>query len=103
MFPPGRVLFVRPLKTLVRAERRGEERRMKHSWDVVWITSQELLAEGILVSKKVLTQNLMSQIDSNLRCMSKQAYAVCKKVLLCWSVKYKGHTRCKYIIKRGCT
>lgn len=53
MFPPGRVLFVRPLKTLVKSERRGEEKKMKQAWDVVWVTSQELLAEGILVSKKV--------------------------------------------------
>lgn len=53
MYPPGRTLFVRPLKSLERAERHGEEARLKQSWDVVWISSQDLIREGILVSKKV--------------------------------------------------
>lgn len=53
MFPPGRVLFVRPVKMLVKAERQGQEKRLKQAWDAVWISSQVLVAEGILVSRKV--------------------------------------------------
>lgn len=54
MFPPGRVIFVRPLKTLV--GRRGGERgpkRLVKGWDSVWISPEELIAEGILISGKV--------------------------------------------------
>ena len=51
MYPPGRIIFVRPLKTLV--GRRGHGRRLEKGWDTVWVTPQELIAEGILISGKV--------------------------------------------------
>jgi hypothetical protein len=50
MYPPGRVMFIRPLKTLV--GRRGPGRRSERGWDTVWVTPQELIAEGILISGK---------------------------------------------------
>ena len=55
MFPPGRVMFMRPLKTLKKRRRNAHvvEERLEKSWDAIWVTPQELIAEGILVSKQV--------------------------------------------------
>lgn len=53
MFPPGRVIFVRPLKTLVGRRHRAGPKRFEKGWDAVWITPQELIAEGILISGRV--------------------------------------------------
>ena len=50
MFPPGRVMFFRPIKLLERSEK---EEGVKQQWDCIWVTPQELIQEGILVSKKV--------------------------------------------------
>ena len=52
MFPPGRILFLRPIKVLDRQESKKEQ-GVKQQWDAIWITPQELIQEGILVSKKV--------------------------------------------------
>ena len=54
MFPPGRVMFLRPIKVLDRQEKKKEQ-GVKQQWDAIWITPQELIQEGILVSKKVKT------------------------------------------------
>lgn len=53
MYPPGRIIFVRPLKTLVGRRHRGGPRRLQKGWDCVWITPKELIAEGILISGRV--------------------------------------------------
>lgn len=53
MFPPGRVLFLRPIKILTRQEKKNEQ-GVTQQWDAIWITPQELIQEGILVSKKVV-------------------------------------------------
>lgn len=56
MYPPGPIMFVRPLKHLVRADNGRKSRsgfRIKRTFDAVWITPQELVSEGILVSSMV--------------------------------------------------
>ena len=53
MYPPGRVIFIRPLKQLVGQRHRGGPRRLEKGWDAVWVTPKELIAEGILISGKV--------------------------------------------------
>ncbi len=53
MYPPGRVLFIRPLKHLVGKRHRAGPRRLEKGWDAVWVTPKELIAEGILISGKV--------------------------------------------------
>lgn len=56
MYPPGPIMFVRPLKHLVRADNGRKSRsgfRIKRTFDAVWITPQELISEGILVSSMV--------------------------------------------------
>ena len=58
MYPPGRVIFLRPIKVLDRSERQGEDRGVKTVWDAVWTTPQEIIGEGILVSPKVGTDPL---------------------------------------------
>lgn len=49
MYPPGRIVFVRPIKS----------RREKH-WDAVWISPEDLIDEGILLSPNMLTDHLCS-------------------------------------------
>ncbi|BDA43045.1 probable Sn1-specific diacylglycerol lipase alpha [Coccomyxa sp. Obi] len=59
MFPPGRVIFVRPLKTLVGRRHRAGPKRFQKGWDAVWITPQELIAEGILISGRMMEHHLL--------------------------------------------
>lgn len=49
MYPPGRVVFMRPLKV---PKRRGPTRKIETRWDAVWVTPEQLMSEGILISKK---------------------------------------------------
>lgn len=49
MYPPGRVIFMRPLKV---PKRRGPTRKIEKRWDAVWVTPEQLMSEGILISKK---------------------------------------------------
>ena len=51
MFPPGRVVFVRPIKQV---NPRGRKRERKQ-WDTVWVQPTEIIAEGILISPRVRT------------------------------------------------
>jgi hypothetical protein len=59
MYPPGPIMFVRPLKKVGRGAKRVGWRRhpqpeeLQRTWDCVWVTPQELISEGILVSNKV--------------------------------------------------
>ena len=52
MYPPGRIIFLRPIK--VRKKRKsGGEGRLEKKWDAVWVSPREVVGEGILVSKRV--------------------------------------------------
>ena len=57
MYPPGRIIFIRPLKQLVGRRQRAGPRRLEKGWDAVWVTPKELIAEGILISGKVMLHN----------------------------------------------
>lgn len=59
MFAPGRIIFLRPLKSTASSERRSGKRIAVKSFDAVWITAQELAGEGILVSPAMLTDHLI--------------------------------------------
>ena len=47
MFPPGRIVFIRPIKQV---DEKGHQNE-KH-WDTVWVQPTEIIAEGILISPK---------------------------------------------------
>ena len=47
MFPPGNIIFVRPLK-----QYDGEGKKLDMAWDTVWVTPEEMIGEGILISPK---------------------------------------------------
>ncbi len=49
MFPPGRIVFIRPLKQL---DEQGRKKGPKQ-WDTVWVQPTEIISEGILVSPRV--------------------------------------------------
>lgn len=44
-------MFLRPIKMPDNNEK--SEKGIKQRWDCIWVTPQELIQEGILVSKKV--------------------------------------------------
>lgn len=49
MYPPGRIIFLRPIKT-----------RVVKEWDAVWIQPEDIIAEGLLVSPHMLRDHLCS-------------------------------------------
>lgn len=54
MYPPGKIIFMRPVKTTKGKLRLGHVHREKlKEWDAVWVTAYELIGEGILLSKAV--------------------------------------------------
>ena len=53
MFPAGKLIFLRPIKMKAEKHPTGKEPKIKQAWDAIWSTPEELIAEGILVSKKV--------------------------------------------------
>lgn len=50
MFPPGRIVFVRPIKQV---DASGHKQKSTKHWDAVWVQPTEIIAEGILVSPRV--------------------------------------------------
>ena len=60
MFAPGRIIFLRPLKSTSSRKKTGKKLTVK-SFDAVWITAQELAGEGILVSPAMLTDHLIEK------------------------------------------
>ncbi|WPT17945.1 Sn1-specific diacylglycerol lipase alpha [Picochlorum sp. SENEW3] len=54
MYPPGRIIFLRPYGNLTKNSK-------DITWDAVWIHAQDLMDEGILVSKRALSHHLLGQ------------------------------------------
>ena len=52
MYPPGRIIFLRPIKVRTKRKHGGEGKLVKR-WDAVWVSPREVVGEGILVSKRV--------------------------------------------------
>ena len=53
MYPPGKVIFMRPFKVLKRGREGGDSDSYRKKWDAVWVSPREVIGEGILVSKRV--------------------------------------------------
>ena len=56
MYPPGKISFLRPIKSQTRLG------QLKRSWDAVYIAAEDLMGEGILVSPNMLKDHLTSTI-----------------------------------------
>ena len=54
MYPPGRIIFLRPYGNLTKNSK-------DTTWDAVWIHAQDLMDEGVLISKKALSHHLLGQ------------------------------------------
>lgn len=54
MYPPGKIIFLRPIKS---QSRLGQ---VKRKWDAVFIAAEDLMGEGILVSPNMLKDHLCS-------------------------------------------
>ncbi|CAL8469007.1 g8548 [Coccomyxa elongata] len=65
MLPPGRMIFLRRLK------RWENTKRQSGSWDVTWdavyITPEDILREGILISGKMLTDHRLNHVNEALK------------------------------------
>ncbi|KAK9831061.1 hypothetical protein WJX74_001575 [Apatococcus lobatus] len=90
MFPPGRIVFLRPLKVLVKTKSTVEPKasilptmngskkassndddddedddrftaKLEKRWDAVWVSARELMGEGILVSRHMLEDHLVDK------------------------------------------
>ncbi|KAL3137504.1 hypothetical protein ABBQ38_004792 [Trebouxia sp. C0009 RCD-2024] len=57
MYPPGRIIFLRPIKVRKKRKHGGEGKLVKR-WDAVWVSPREVVGEGILVSKRMLEDHL---------------------------------------------
>jgi len=53
MYPPGRIIFLRPIKVRKRRKSGEETHKIEKRWDAVWVSPREVVGEGILVSKRV--------------------------------------------------
>ncbi|KAK9847646.1 hypothetical protein WJX84_000251 [Apatococcus fuscideae] len=64
--PPGRLMFLRPLKPGAKtmAARRG--------YDPVWITAEELLSEGILVSPRMMADHMPDYLTHVLQRLARE-------------------------------
>lgn len=64
MYPPGRVVFLRPLKA-----------RQARQWDAVFVAPEDLIGEGILVSPTMLKDHLCSRVNEALESAAERAAA----------------------------
>lgn len=65
MYPPGKIIFLRPMKA----------RRRRH-WDAVYVAPEDLIGEGILVSPTMLKDHLCSTVHEALSKCTERAEAV---------------------------
>ncbi|CAL8469008.1 g8549 [Coccomyxa elongata] len=65
MLPPGRMIFARRLKQLVKRKRRRE--KWDVTWDAVYITPEEIVREGILVSRKLMSDHRLNYLNEALK------------------------------------
>ncbi|BDA42995.1 probable Sn1-specific diacylglycerol lipase alpha [Coccomyxa sp. Obi] len=65
MLPPGRMIFARRLKRLVKRKRRRE--KWDVTWDAVYIEPEEIVREGILVSRKLLEDHRLNHLNEALK------------------------------------
>ncbi|BDA42994.1 probable nuclear valosin-containing protein-like at C-terminar half [Coccomyxa sp. Obi] len=65
MLPPGRMVFLRRLKRLEKSKRRSEDREV--TWDAVYISPEEILREGLLVSGKMLADHQLTHLNEALK------------------------------------
>ena len=80
MYPPGRIIFLRPIKVRKKRKHGGEGKLVKR-WDAVWVSPREVVGEGILVSKRV--RPLVSLVE----CSTATFVGVC---LLLWGKSCAG-------------
>ncbi|KAK9805494.1 hypothetical protein WJX72_001323 [[Myrmecia] bisecta] len=59
--PPGRLMFLRPIKVATRTN------IVKRKYDAVWIKAQELMSEGILVSPRMMADHMPDYLNSTLQ------------------------------------
>ncbi|CAL8465267.1 g4802 [Coccomyxa elongata] len=62
--PPGRLMFLRPMKTA------AQEKASRRTYDPVWITAEDLVEEGILVSPRMMADHMPDYLTAVLRRMA---------------------------------
>lgn len=102
MYPPGRIIFLRPIKIAKR--KKGEDgeaiRKIIKRWDAVWVSPREVVGEGILVSKRVGLHNSYSITatitgsNSSFLCIS-HTHVCCElqPAVLAWPICFQKGTK----------
>ena len=68
MYPPGRIIFLRPIKVRKKRKSGEEGHKIEKRWDAVWVSPREVVGEGILVSKRVSCIGRSVCLYSNFDC-----------------------------------
>lgn len=61
MFPPGKLAFLRPFPPI------GNGRNLQYSWDAVWIKREDLMEEGIILSKDMASHHRLPLVQEALK------------------------------------
>lgn len=65
--PPGRLMFLRPIKSA------AKERKSKRHYAPVWITAQELSREGVLISPRMMADHMPDYLTAVLQRLAEKA------------------------------
>ncbi|KAL0029095.1 hypothetical protein WJX77_006448 [Trebouxia sp. C0004] len=65
--PPGRLMFLRPIKSA------AKERRSNRQYKPVWITAQELKREGVLISPRMMADHMPDYLTAVLQHLAEKA------------------------------
>jgi len=61
LYPPGRLVFLRP-----HHQHKSNNKSSKRVWDAVWIAPEDIIAEGVLVSRRMFKDHLCSKVKEAL-------------------------------------
>jgi len=76
MFPPGKLMFLRPFKGTGGMKKKGGNKdggKSTTTWDAVWISGEQLMGEGILLSPAMLQHHRMFTVRDALESAMQQS------------------------------
>lgn len=73
MFPPGKLMFLRPFKGTGGKKKGGNKNGGTTTWDAVWITGEQLMGEGILLSPAMVQHHRMFVVRDALESAMQQS------------------------------
>ena len=97
--PPGRLMFLRPVKG-----RRGEGAAHRR-FEAVWIDPEELVAEGMLVSPRMMADHMPDRLCKVVSGLGFSPMLRSHLVVRAWARAYAPHVpcSCNFFKKMNCT